>query len=276
MRVAVVGHIEWVTFARVPHLPAPGEIVHATDVWDEAAGGGGVAAVQLARLAGACEFFTACGEEAETRLREHGVTVHAVRRPTRRGFTHTTPDGERTITVLGDRVVPRGDDPLPWERLAGCDAVYFTGGDPVAARAARAARVLVATPRAQAALAEVELDALVLSASDADEVRWSDGLRARHTLLTDGARGGRHAGGSWRAAPLPGAVVDAYGCGDSFAAGVTFALGRGDDLDSALALGARCGALCLTGRGPYGADLSPLGAASQRPAPAGPRPETAS
>ena len=30
-RVAVVGHVEWVEFARVPRLPAAGEIVHASE-----------------------------------------------------------------------------------------------------------------------------------------------------------------------------------------------------------------------------------------------------
>ena len=60
MRVAVVGHVEWVQFARVERVPRAGEIVHAHETWDEAAGGGAVAAVQLARLAGGgADFFTA-------------------------------------------------------------------------------------------------------------------------------------------------------------------------------------------------------------------------
>jgi ribokinase len=61
--------------------------------------------------------------------------------------------------------------------------------------------------------------------------------------------------GSWRAAPLPGAEVDAYGCGDSFAAGLAFGLGAGMMLGEAIELAARCGAACLCGRGPYGAML---------------------
>src|SRR3712207_7556947 len=35
-RVAAVGHVEWIEFARVPHYPAPGEAVHATENWQEA------------------------------------------------------------------------------------------------------------------------------------------------------------------------------------------------------------------------------------------------
>jgi ribokinase len=56
-------------------------------------------------------------------------------------------------------------------------------------------------------------------------------------------------------------VADAYGCGDSFAAGLTFALAEGRDPDDALAVAARCGAACLTGHGPYEGQLE-AGAAS--------------
>jgi ribokinase len=49
--------------------------------------------------------------------------------------------------------------------------------------------------------------------------------------------------------PPPGKPHDAYGCGDSFAAGVTFALAGGSSIEDAAALGAQCGALCLTRAG---------------------------
>jgi ribokinase len=49
--------------------------------------------------------------------------------------------------------------------------------------------------------------------------------------------------------------VDAYGCGDCFAAGLTFGLGRGDSVEDAVAFAARCGAAVMTGRGPYAAQL---------------------
>src|SRR5438094_9227061 len=80
VRVSVIGHVEWVEFARVDHVPKPGEIVHATETWEEPAGGGGVAAVQLAKLAGACTLYTALGDDelghrAASRLGELGVRV---------------------------------------------------------------------------------------------------------------------------------------------------------------------------------------------------------
>ena len=55
----------------------------------------------------------------------------------------------------------------------------------------------------------------------------------------------------WQGSSPPGPVVDGYGCGDSFAAGLTFGLARGLELEAALALAARCGAVCATGHGPY-------------------------
>jgi ribokinase len=283
-RVGVVGHVEWVQFACVPRVPRAGEIVHASEVFAVPGGGGAVAAVQLARLAGAADFLTALGtgpdaERSDAGLRELGVTVHAGSRPgpQRRTFTFLDDDAERTITVLGERIVPQRSDPLPWDSLGEFDAIYLTGGDAAAVRAARAARVLVATPRAMAALAEsgVELDVLVGSAHDEGEV-YEPGMLApepRVVVRTEGERGGTwEAGdpsalagvawlpegelcGRWDATPLPGPEVDAYGCGDAFAAALAFGLGAGMTLDDAIALAARCGAAVLTGRGPYGAML---------------------
>src|SRR5205823_10288362 len=63
MKVAVVGHVEWVEFARVDHTPEPGEIVPALETWEEVAGGGAVAAVQLAHLAGPCLFLAALADD---------------------------------------------------------------------------------------------------------------------------------------------------------------------------------------------------------------------
>jgi ribokinase len=287
-RVGVVGHVEWVEFARVPRVPLAGEIVHAHELFCEPAGGGAVAAVALRRLAGSALFLTALGtgtdaELAGSVLRErHGVTVHAGSRPApqRRTFTFLDDGAERTITVLGERIVPLRDDPLPWDSLGELDAIYLTGGDAGAVRAARAARVLVATPRAMAALAAsgVRLDVLVGSANDPGEI-YEPGTLApapRVVVRTNGAQGGAwelgdaagneppvrwlpagETRGSWRAAALPGPPVDAYGCGDTFAAALAFGLGSGLMLDAAIELAARCGATCLTGRGPYGAVLEP-------------------
>ena len=271
MRVAVVGHVEWVEFAVVERVPEPGEIVHASQVFQEPAGGGGVAAVQLAKLAGESVFFTALGDEevghrSERRLGELGTDVRAVFRPEpqRRGFVHLDGDGERTITVLGPRLGPGGADPLPWELLDDTDAVYLTAGDAEAIRHARRARVLVASARALPTLSGsgVELDVLVASGKDAGE-RYEAGQLdppPRFVVRTMGAAGGGWetpdgSQGEWKSTPLPGALVDVFGSGDSFAAGLTYGMGESGDIGLAVQMAARCGAACATGRGPYEGQL---------------------
>ena len=270
--VAVVGHIEWVQYARVEHVPRAGEVVHALDPFEEPAGGGAVVAVQLARLAGASLLITALGQDEPARrslarLRELGVRVASEPREqsTRRAVTLVDAARERTITTFGERLQPLGGDSrLPWAELGGVDAVYFTAGDLDALRAARAARVLVANPRARDALGHgVEIDALVFSAKDEIERAAAAGVESEAELLvlTEGERGGSYRtrsgeSGRWAAVPPPGEPVDSYGCGDSFAAGLTYGLGAGMSVPDALALAARCGAVCLTGRGPYERQLT--------------------
>ena len=64
LTAAVVGHVEWIEFGRVDHVPAAGEILHVSDSWEEPGGGGAVAAVQLAKLAGEATLYTALGDDA--------------------------------------------------------------------------------------------------------------------------------------------------------------------------------------------------------------------
>ena len=272
MRVVVVGHVEWVEFARVDHVPGPGDIAHAETLLQVPAGGGAVASVQLAKLAGSAVLFTALGDDplgrrAAQDLRSLGVRVEAVFRPEpqRRALTLTDRDGERTITTLGEKHVPRADDPLPWDELDDADAVFFVCGDAAALRRSRRARTVVATSRVLPVLAEagVALDAVIGSGRDVSERYRPGSLRPPPRLVveTHGREGGRFImddgrRGSVEPAELPGPMVDAYGCGDSFAAGVTYALGAGSPVEEALLFGSRCGAACATGRGPFAGQLS--------------------
>jgi ribokinase len=267
VKVAVVGHVEWVEFLRVERVPAPGSIVTAREVWGEPAGGGGVASVRLARLAGEALFLTAVGadeigQRAVRELRNLGVRVEAAVRdePQRRAFTYVDDDGERTITLLSHKLVPYASDPLPWDELADYDAVYFTGGDVEAVRLAREARILVATARELPTLqqAGVELDVLVRSAYD-DNERYEPGDFVpvpKLVVATEGDEGGSYeaelGSGRFEAVPIPGALADTYGAGDSFAAGLTYALGRGDAPQRALGFAAAQGAEAMTRRGAHG------------------------
>ncbi|MPZ68946.1 MAG: ribokinase [Actinobacteria bacterium] len=272
MRVAVVGHHEWIEALRVDHLPAPGEIVHATTSWSAPAGGAPAAAGQLFKLAGNVDLFVALGDDelghrAERELERMGFTVHTVYRdePTRRGIVHIDDNGERTITVIGSRLHANGDDDLPWELLAEAAGCYFTAGDSAVLGHARQAKVLVSTSRVLPALADaaVQLDALVGSSLDAGE-SYQDGdlVPLPHLVV----RTASSAGGTFQLAgeeperyepaPLPGPIVDRYGAGDCFAGGLTFALAEGRSPREAVAFAARCGASVLMGRGPYETQLT--------------------
>jgi ribokinase len=263
--------MEWTEFLPVERIPHQGEIIEPTESFVEPAGGGAVASVQLARLAGDCTFFTALGDDemgrrAEERLTELGVDVRAVRRrqdPTRRAFVYLDADGERTITTVGRRIAPLRADDLPWDELREAHAVYFVAGDTDSLRAARAARVVVATTRILELLerSDVVLDAVVGSGKDAGERYRPLDPPPKLVVATAGSEGGTWTAaegrtGKWAAAPLPGPRGDAYGAGDSFAAGLTYALGEEYDIESALELAARCGATCMTGRGPYSRQLT--------------------
>lgn len=268
-RFAVVGHVEWIEFGRFSHVPEPGEIIDATEWFSEAAGSAAVVAVQLAKLSGDVDFFTALGDDwrgraAASRLSELGVRVHAAPRSDmqRWGFVHLDDDGERTISILGERHAPVGEDDLPWERIDGAAAVFVSGGDNAAMREARRADRLVATPRAVESLGGVQIDALVGSGKDRLEQVDPETLDPRPNLIitTAGKEGGtwtgREESGGFEVAELPGPLVDEYGAGDTFAAGLTYGLGAGWSIDAALQFAARCGAANLTGRGPYSGQLT--------------------
>src|SRR5215467_11727913 len=229
--------------------------------WSEPAGGGTVAAVQMMKLAGACDFFTALGDDEHghrsvERFKELGVAADVEWfGATRRAFVQVDAHGERTITTVGAKLRRRSLPPM-----GGYDAVFFVAGEPEAMRAARAARFLSATPREVPTLLEghVHLDLLVGSGTDPGE-RYDGGLDVALVVTTEGVRGGVADGRRYEAATPPAPIVDTYGAGDSFAAALTFALGRGDELDDALALAARAGAAVITGKGPSAAQFVAAG-----------------
>ncbi|MEB3168903.1 MAG: PfkB family carbohydrate kinase [Synechococcaceae cyanobacterium] len=266
LRLAVVGHVEWVSFLEVEALPSAGLIGHARRFLEEPAGGGAVAAVQMAQLLGRpVPFFTALGrdaigEQAVERLSALGLEMHVAWRegPTRRGISFVDGHGDRSITVIGERLAPVATDPLPWERLKECDGLYATAADAASLGLCRAARVLTATPRLRLSVlnaAGVRLDALIGSGLDPGEAVPAGALEQAPALriATEGAAGGwTEPGGRFTAPVLEGAVVDSYGCGDSFAAAVTAGLAAGWSAEQAISLGAHCGAACAGRFGPYG------------------------
>ena len=212
LELAVVGHVEMVSFVEVAQLPSAGSITAAKAFHQCPAGGGAVVAVQLARLTGQqVRFFTALGcdatgEQAARELTAMGLELHVAWRqaPTRQAITFIDGDGERTITVIGERLAAHGSDGLPWEVLSDCDGVFVTAADAAALRQARRAKVLTATPRARLGVlqeAGVQLDALIGSALDPAETYQEGDLDPPPPLIirTEGPGAGRSApgAGSW-------------------------------------------------------------------------------
>lgn len=242
LRIAVIGHVEHVTLGRVPAVPRPGDIVHLEAPRWLPGGGGGVAFAQLARSDAEVHLFTALGNDEAARdvaaaLARAGARIHAVHRdaPHTRCVVMIDPGGERTIVVVGQPLHPRAEDPLPWKLLAGCDAAYFTGDDPAALQAARAARQLVVTARRRPAISAsaVRVDVVVGSAADPREASALADYPVPPGALvfTEGPAGGRveTAAGTVRfpAPPPPAAITSAYGAGDTFAAALTYYLAAG-------------------------------------------------
>ncbi len=266
LQVAVVGHCEWADVLHVERIPRAGEWIETTSLRSEPAGAGAAAARQLAKLGSRTAFFTALTDDELSRrsvaeLNACGVEVHGIEQagvPQRRAVVIVDAHAERTILIHGQKLCPRGHDELPWKTLDSYDGACFVCGDAAAVTEARRARVLVATARWLPVLqqARVRLDALVRSETDPNE-RYSAGdLDPPPKLLvtTAGAAGGAYAVEGQperRFAPAPTATtpVDSYGAGDSFLAGLTFGLARGDTAEEALELAARCGAAVVTSPG---------------------------
>lgn len=265
LRLAVIGHVEHVTLGRVPTLPGHGDIAHLDAPMWFPGGGGGMAFAQLVKSPAEAHLFTAIGRgdagvEVEEALARAGGNVHAALQdaPHTRDVVLVTPDGERTIVVVGEPLHPRATDPLPWGLLDGCDAVYFTGQDPETLRLARRARVLVVTARRKEWLLQsgVRADVVVGSLKDPRErSALSDyPVRPGAVVMTEGSRGGQveTATGTVRFAPPPQPPPGgaAYGAGDSFAAALTFFLAAGAPVLDACRRAGPYGAAVLRGVSP--------------------------
>jgi ribokinase len=244
VRVAVIGHVEHITLGRVPAVPRAGEIAHLEEPRFFPGGGGGIAFFQLTRSAAEVLLYTAVGnDEAAAAVRGRIAATRARIFAAERQAAHTrdlvmiTPDGERTIVVVGEPLHPERADALPWDELSSCDGVYFTAQDPAAITAARAARILVVTARRRPALIRsgVRADVVLGSALDPREACTLDDFppeqRPAALVLTEGAAGGVvYTAEGARRFPAPqrsGKVRGAYGAGDSFAGALTYYLAKG-------------------------------------------------
>ena len=266
LKLAVIGHVEWVTFLKVDQLQLAGHISHAENCFEEPAGGAAVAAVQMSRLInGPVDLITSLGkdsfgEKCYERLTELGLNLKVAWRekPTRKGISLISKDGERAITVIGDRLQPIASDNLPWNEMKNYDGIFITATDKEGIRLAREAKFLSATPRTgQKTLknSKVKINALIGSALDPGEEINHDELIPKPDIYiaTKGKSGGTifPYNQSYKSITPSSKEIDTYGCGDCFAGGVTTALSANLNLNQAIKIGAYCGAECSTHYGPY-------------------------
>ena len=266
LKLAVIGHIEWVTFLKVDQLPLAGEISHAKDCFEEAAGGAAVAAVQMTRLINEpVDLITSLGkdtygERCYERLTKLGLNLKVAWRekPTRKGISLISKDGERAITVIGERLQPIASDDLPWSDMKKYDGIFITATDKEGVRLASKAKFVAATPRTgQTTLrnAKVKINALIGSGLDPGEKINYEKLEPKPDLYiaTEGKKGGTVYPKKYKYKSIEPSSqeIDSYGCGDCFAGAVTTALSAKLNLDQAINIGSYCGAECSTHYGPY-------------------------
>ena len=237
-----------------------------------AAGGGGIAFAQLAKSDAEVHFFTALGADDGARVvRERlaarpGVFVHAAARavPHPRVVVMIDAAGRRTIIVADEPLQATADDALPWDVLAACDVVYFTGADPRVLAKARAAKRLVVTARRSPVLLEsgVRADVVVGSVADprenADLETYAPPPGA--LVLTNGPNPIRVARPDQppTLVPAPERVVEPkgdYGAGDTFAAALAWFVASGVDVEEAARRAGPYGAAVLSAVDPLEAQL---------------------
>ena len=250
LNFAVVGHVEWMNFLKVDQLPKPGVISHSEKSIEYPAGGGSVIAKTLSELTNnQVHFFTSLGndyygEQSFKILSNYGIRLHVAWRdkPTRKGFSLIDSNGERSITVIGERLAPTYKDKLDWNLFEKMDGIFITASDSEIFKKARIADSLCTTPRVGINIinkSNVFLDGLIGSNLDPGEVfSLSDiSIKPKLIIKTEGENGGiLYPGGRYEALINTKQKIDSYGCGDAFAAGILYGLSSKWSIDKILSL----------------------------------------
>ena len=188
-----------------------------------------------------------------------GIKLHVAWRdkPTRRGFSLIDSQGERAITVIGERLAPNHKDNLEWNILRKMDGVFITASDSEIFKIARSASILCTTPRVGLNTinqSNVILDGLIGSNLDPGELfSFSDlSEKPKYTIKTEGENGGIiFPGGRYKALKSKKLKVDSYGCGDSFAAGILYGMASKWNIEKSLNLAKVLGRDASEFFGPY-------------------------
>ncbi len=283
VEVLLLGDLNVDIFLDVPELPGPGGEGVATRQRMGFGGSAANTAVVLQRLGATCAMVCCVGDDewgtfAAKGLAEIGVDTSLVQRTAAEGTSlnvvAVTADGERTMYAYRGASAQLAEAAVP-DDLRGAGFLHISGyallAEPqrtaavVAARRARERGVRVSldvpvdtvrsAPEALCAFLPL-VDIVVIGSSDAQLLMGVPEGAATHAIaelgpqlvaVKCGADGAvLLAGGERIALPAPRVeVVDSTGAGDSFCAGLLFALNAGASLEAAGLLANACGAAAV-------------------------------
>lgn len=271
-----LGSINIDHFYALPHIPAPGETLAATELTTGLGGKGANMAVACARAGARSHMIAAIGQDgvwARDRLMEYGVDtrfIEALDTPTGHAIISVAQDGENAITLFhgANHEIP---DTLPARALSEAatgDWLLMQNETRLQAQTAKLARTLglqVAYAAAPFDADEVRalapvLDLLILNevemAQLTDATGWSPGhgLNMPIIIVTLGSDGARlyqkDTGWAEETFPaVPADPVDTTGAGDTFTGYVLAGLDRGLSLPQAMRIAAHAGALMVQRHG---------------------------
>lgn len=289
-RVACVGvYILDVLGRAIDVLPTTQSAVVIDEIRMTVAGTAGGTAVDLARLGADVLAVGAVGPDnvgafVRTLLEQEGVDASGLvvkpGHPTSATMLPISSAGVRPAWHVRGANAALGRDDLPWDALAGLDALHYGGVSALPGLDGDPSRELLATARAHGVLTTADClgvkrsDALATFAASLPHVDVFMPNRDEVARLTgrsspeDGARALRDLGaravivkldadgcfgvgedGEFSLPAIPGPVVDSTGCGDAFCAGVIRGLTLGRPLEEAAWLGIAAGTLTAGGLG---------------------------
>lgn len=269
-----LGSINADNFYHLPHLPKPGETLAATRFEQGLGGKGANMSVAAARAAARISHIGAVGPDgrwAIERLMEYGVdTNHIAILGAPTGHANITIDaaGENSIVLLAgaNHAITDAMTGAALAEASPGDTLLMqneTNGQVFAAKTAKTLGLRVAYAAAPFSAEAVEailgnIDLLVLNAVEATQLREATGrdlddLPVADVVVTLGAEGchwvsvkGKTAQDFAAYAVTP---VDTTGAGDTFTGYLVAGLDRGLEMEAAIDLALRAGALMVTRHG---------------------------
>ena len=267
-----LGSINIDNFYEVPHLPVAGETLAAKTYGFGLGGKGANMSVAAARAAARVSHIGAIGADGRwtrDRLLEYGVdTPHIalIEVPTGHANIVVDPVGENSIVLFQGANVQLSEA-IIGGALADASTGDFllmqneTNGQEYAARTAQSLGLRVVYAAAPFEAAAIErllgrIDILVLNEVEAAQLEASTGkalgaLGVRDVIITLGAQGCKWITnkGEKRFDAYPADAVDTTGAGDTFTGYLVAGLDRGMDMEVAIDLALKAGALMVTRRG---------------------------